>query len=312
MMTRVLSLFRFTIVTCFLSCSVAVHPQPMSIAINGDPSAFPRPGINSPQHPHPPPPQTQAIKPITALLGNLFGGLGGLTGFNSNPVAGHPPLPPIPPPVPGPMSPSTPLHYMPQIPPQMMSPTSPDVIREQQRIQLPTDCSVTTIPGDIEDDFNHPHHLTKSYKSLKYKNRIDSDASATNRSGICVANSYECNIRQGDVIGPCLGARPAPNLPRSQVGVCCNSEVTCGQVITMNGTYFKSPKFPNPYTEPGSCSVSIKNTYKNICQIRLDFDVFNLKQPVHGNCNSDRFVVSGHPNNVIVPSICGYNAGQHS
>ena len=39
--------------------------------------------------------------------------------------------------------------------------------------------------------------------------------------------------------------------------------------------------------------------------------MFNLKQPIGGNCDSDRFLVSGHSNNNIIPPLCGYNPGQH-
>lgn len=281
----------------FLSCRhlPPVSSQSMPIAINGDGAGgYPTSGFGG--RPGPPPPmQPQgAISPISAILGNIFGGLGSLTGFASN---GQTP------------SNGAPLYGGPPMGPAGLV----DGIRDQ-RPQSQIECSVTSIPPGMGNGF--AGHFSKSIKSSEYSNQIESSlsgssSSPTNRTGICVPSPFECKIRHGNVLGPCFGRR-GHGMPRMPIGVCCNFEASCGQVISMNGSHFKSPKFPNPYSEPGSCAVSVKNTYNNICQIRLDFDVFNLKQPINGNCNSDRFVVSGQPNNVVIPSVCGYNPGQHS
>lgn len=285
------------IVISLLVCwSPCVHPQSMPIAINSDSSNY---GGNMPPFrppPGPPPPPQSSFNPISAILGNLFGGL---SSFSIPPGGGGG--------GPGGTGPGG---------PQFMTPMGPggmpiDVPREQ-RPHSQVECSVTSMPPGMANGF--AGHLTKSYKNNPdYMNNIDPSSSSpsSNRTGICVNNPYDCKNRQGNILGPCFGRR-AQGLPRMPMGICCNFESTCGQVISANGSHFKSPKFPNPYSDPGSCTVTVKNTYSNICQIRLDFDVFNLKQPVNGNCNSDRFVVSGQPNNIIVPSICGYNPGQHS
>lgn len=87
-------------------------------------------------------------------------------------------------------------------------------------------------------------------------------------------------------------------------------QVSCGGTIKHNGTYFRNPNAPAPYTDFRSCSVTVARQ-PNICQVRLDFLKFDLDRPRSGVCENDRFVVSGQASNSIVPPLCGYNSGQH-
>lgn len=86
--------------------------------------------------------------------------------------------------------------------------------------------------------------------------------------------------------------------------------MSCGETIRYNGTYFRNPGAPAPFSDSRACSVTVARQ-PNICQIRLDFLKFDLDRPRSGVCENDRFVVSGQASNSIIPSICGYNAGQH-
>lgn len=88
-------------------------------------------------------------------------------------------------------------------------------------------------------------------------------------------------------------------------------QVTCGETIRFNGTYFRNPGAPAPFSDSRACSVTVARTQPNICQLRLDFLKFDLDRPRTGVCENDRFVVSGQASNSIVPAICGYNTGQH-
>ena len=217
-------------------------------------------------------PPPQQINPLFNMLGNLLGGLGAFT--MNNPVPNYPSN----------MSP----------PPVQRFPHGGRLIQPPQESVI--ECAAPPVPHMILGPGAH-------------NSEMSSDAS--NKTGFCVTNPMECRGRGGSLLGPCLRFR-APNMPPQIVGACCYFEATCGQAIHVNGTHFRSPNFPDPYPSPGSCQVTVKNTYSNVCQIRLDFIVFNLKQPILGNCNSDRFVVNGQSNNDIIPSICGYNPGQHS
>lgn len=105
----------------------------------------------------------------------------------------------------------------------------------------------------------------------------------------------------GPPFGPGLGIA---------VGVCCSIQVSCGETIRYNGTYFRNPGAPAPFSDSRACSVTVARQ-PNICQIRLDFLKFDLDRPRSGVCENDRFVVSGQASNSIIPPICGYNTGQH-
>lgn len=87
-------------------------------------------------------------------------------------------------------------------------------------------------------------------------------------------------------------------------------QVSCGETIRFNGTYFRNPGAPTPFSDSRACSVSVARQ-PNVCQIRLDFLKFDLDRPRSGVCENDRFVVSGQASNSIIPPICGYNTGQH-
>lgn len=87
-------------------------------------------------------------------------------------------------------------------------------------------------------------------------------------------------------------------------------QVTCGDTIRYNGTYFRNPGAPAPFSDSRACSVTVARQ-PNVCQVRLDFLKFDLDRPRNGVCENDRFVVSGQASNSIIPPICGYNTGQH-
>lgn len=220
------------------------------------------------------PPQ-QGVNPIGNLLGNLLGGLGALAMNLPPPLnSNYPPNPP----------------YM---PPPHRFPGSGRLTQSQMQESV-IECTAPPTPQLIP---------------RRGQSELGSDFS--NKTGFCVPSPMECRGRGGTLLGPCLRFR-GTNMPPQIVGACCYYQTTCGGDIHVNGTHFRSPNFPDPYPSPGSCQATVKNTYSNICQLRLDFIVFNLKQPVLGNCNSDRFVVNGQSNNDIIPSLCGYNPDQHS
>lgn len=86
--------------------------------------------------------------------------------------------------------------------------------------------------------------------------------------------------------------------------------VSCDGTIRVNDTYFRNPNAPSPYSETRICSVVVQRR-SDICQLRLDFVIFDVAKPYDGDCDRDRFTVSGHSQNFIVPPICGQATGQH-
>ncbi|CAL1276939.1 unnamed protein product, partial [Larinioides sclopetarius] len=106
-----------------------------------------------------------------------------------------------------------------------------------------------------------------------------------------------------------LGGTPMGRCP--QEGVCCIFDVPCGGATSEVVSYFRNPGFPAAYEEEGTCKIRVSKHSDAICQIKLEFLVFDLARPVEGNCSQDMLVVTGQNENNLIPKICGLNNGQH-
>ncbi|EDV50629.1 uncharacterized protein LOC6544783 [Drosophila erecta] len=117
--------------------------------------------------------------------------------------------------------------------------------------------------------------------------------------GNCIP-SKDCVLRNGIPAGPCGGG----------YGVCCIFLQTCGGVIRENSTYFVNPNHPDVYDGTGSCQVTVQKLHPDICQLRLDLDMFSIAPPEAANhlCNQDQLLISGGS---PTPTICGSSTGDH-
>ncbi|XP_059097989.1 uncharacterized protein LOC131892220 [Tigriopus californicus] len=138
-------------------------------------------------------------------------------------------------------------------------------------------------------------------------------------NGTCYTQG-ECTSRKGVASGTCAGG----------FGVCCVFVGGCGTMVRENSTYFQG----DATTMAGGCSYQVCPVSNDICQIRLDFIMFNIAGPdvsttttfstlngnavemggaasnMASNCITDSFSAtdgSGMGSNVI----CGDNTGQH-
>ncbi|XP_066588405.1 uncharacterized protein [Prorops nasuta] len=119
------------------------------------------------------------------------------------------------------------------------------------------------------------------------------------RLGICM-NTYECRIQHGKSHGPCaLG-----------FGVCCIFTVGCEEEVQNNSTYVISPGFPNLIESPINCSIKVRKIDKQVSQLRIDFDHFNIGQPNRrtGVCDGDLMEINNGKSSL---ELCGWNSGQH-
>ncbi|CAG7670743.1 unnamed protein product [Allacma fusca] len=143
------------------------------------------------------------------------------------------------------------------------------------------------------------YHFIKTDLSIRSQPKILSNEICNHDSftGICL-NSTECEKRGGTSNEQCWNN-----------DVCCNITARCPSnsnpcVIRHSGTTVVSENAASDY----------RRTYRfmkaeNICQLRLDFDEFELAQPdERANCNNDLM-------QVISPragfGICGSNSQQH-
>ncbi|XP_015928738.1 uncharacterized protein [Parasteatoda tepidariorum] len=122
---------------------------------------------------------------------------------------------------------------------------------------------------------------------------------ADSRQGTCY-DTTDCVVSGGTPMGRC-----------PQEGVCCIFDVVCGGSTSEVVSYFRSPSFPEPYEEEGTCKMRIIKHSEAICQIKLEFLDFDLARPIEGNCSQDMLVITGQNENNLIPKICGLNSGQH-
>ncbi|XP_055840789.1 uncharacterized protein LOC129908368 [Episyrphus balteatus] len=117
--------------------------------------------------------------------------------------------------------------------------------------------------------------------------------------GNCISNK-ECILKGGIPAGPCAGG----------YGLCCIFMQTCNGNIRENSTYFVNPNHPDVYDGTGSCQVTVHKIHPDICQLRLDLELFSIAQPEALNhiCNQDQLLISGGS---PAPTICGSSAGDH-
>ncbi|XP_030373202.1 uncharacterized protein LOC115623132 [Scaptodrosophila lebanonensis] len=125
-------------------------------------------------------------------------------------------------------------------------------------------------------------------------------AAPSGEQGNCMP-SKDCLLRSGIPGGPCGGGG---------YGVCCIFLQTCGGIIRENSTYFVNPNHPDVYDGTGSCQVTVQKLHPDICQLRLDLDMFSIAPPDPANhlCNQDQLLVSGGS---PTPTICGSSTGDH-
>jgi hypothetical protein len=118
-------------------------------------------------------------------------------------------------------------------------------------------------------------------------------------SGTCYAET-ECASKGGTVNGNCAAG----------FGVCCTFALSsCGSSVTQNITYIQNPSYPTSYTTTGTCVYSVTPVSSDICQLRLDFDNFDLVETTTGVC-TDSLTISG-PTGRNPMDLCGTLTGFH-
>ncbi|XP_059085900.1 uncharacterized protein LOC131882682 isoform X2 [Tigriopus californicus] len=149
--------------------------------------------------------------------------------------------------------------------------------------------------------------------------RFDNTACVgTARLGICYT-AAECEARGGRTTNTCAQG----------YGVCCIFSLGCGTTSAENCTYFE----PVGTINPGSCTHTICPCSSDICQMRLDFLLFDITGPstrtesigtfrggqiaaegvqysVATQCLTDIFSVTSS-SGINPPSICGVNTNEH-
>ena len=83
---------------------------------------------------------------------------------------------------------------------------------------------------------------------------------------------------------------------------------TCGSTANNNCTYITNPSYPTSYTTTGDCSHTI-TVSSDICQLRFDFDNFDIVETAAGACTDSFEMTSGSGR--VYDKLCGTLTGQH-
>jgi len=138
------------------------------------------------------------------------------------------------------------------------------------------------------------------------------------RAGTCYS-ATECSDKSGTKSGNCA----------SGFGVCCVfiNKVVAAATVTENRTWIRNAEFPTYATQTTALDVSytIKKMQTDICQIRLDFELFQIAGPSnsleniptssYNNCNRDKLLVTTtdlSTEQISDPGgLCGSLTGEH-
>jgi len=156
----------------------------------------------------------------------------------------------------------------------------------------------------------HPHEVGQHRQDkgfnviniVKFNN--DACTTGSGESGVCYTAS-ECSSLGGVASGSCAKG----------FGVCCFFRVECGTTTSLNNTYFQSSG-----QEASPCQLNVCKCSTDICQIRLDFETFDIDQPVSTDlqdatpssktqCQTAKFYAQ--TDSGTSPVICGTNTNQH-
>lgn len=145
------------------------------------------------------------------------------------------------------------------------------------------------------------------FNVVKFKNSACQSTSDTTLTGTCYT-AEECTDNGGTADGNCAAS----------FGVCCIVKIaTCTGTVTQNCSYIENPGYPSAHTATGACSYGVTRCSSEICQIRLDFVVTEVDQPVAatGLCTTDILTLTPGATSLLgsstPPALCGTLTGQH-
>merc|ERR1712141_244060 len=160
-------------------------------------------------------------------------------------------------------------------------------------------CSVSY----AETEFERKQKLLSLFSVVTCPNdQCTGSSSSSSQSvlGTCFS-STECTNKGGKADGNCA----------SGFGVCCVFTVnTCGATVANNCSYIQNPNYPSSESS-GGCSFNISPLNADVCQLRLDFDNFDITEtaPITGACTDTFDVTSGSSRDYF--ALCGTLTGQH-
>jgi len=157
------------------------------------------------------------------------------------------------------------------------------------------------IAGSLDSDKTNERNkkLFSLFTIVNFPNDQCTAKSDNTLYGTCYTAS-ECTSKGGSADGNCAAG----------FGACCTFTLsTCGTTVSQNITYIQNPSYPTGYTTTGTCTFSVTPLNTDICQLRLDFDNFDIVEDSTGIC-TDSLTIAG-PTGRNPMDLCGTLTGLH-
>jgi len=136
------------------------------------------------------------------------------------------------------------------------------------------------------------------FNIVKFNNELcETDDDDEEKHGVCYSN-WECDDKGGSESGSCA----------SGFGKCCViSYWDDGSTVDEPVSYFQNEDFSSDTKPEGGNRVfTVSITKEDICQVRVDFDTFDLAKPTaNGECNEQSITIDDSP------AFCGDNEEQN-
>jgi len=157
-----------------------------------------------------------------------------------------------------------------------------------------------SLENSVSDKTNERNKkLFSLFTIVNFPNDQCTAKSDTSVYGTCYTAS-ECTSKGGTADGNCAAG----------FGACCTFTLsTCGTTVSQNITYITNPSYPTGYTTTGTCAFSVTPLSSDICQLRLDFDNFDIVETTTGVC-TDSLTIAG-PTGRNPMDLCGTLTGLH-
>uniref|UniRef100_A0A2A4J843 CUB domain-containing protein n=1 Tax=Heliothis virescens TaxID=7102 RepID=A0A2A4J843_HELVI len=180
----------------------------------------------------------------------------------------------------------------------------------QRLLRLLLVCVVGYTSASIVDDTNFRTPRQNPATIFTVGNGEQCLSADRTTGGVCLSRN-QCNTQGGKAIGFC-----------GVFATCCSLNACDVRTNTKVAVFINPPL--NHESSGLECSYNVEINNNNVCQMRIDFETFNLAPPTTVDpvenvtqrpgftCRNDIFQVTNlQANSDILPPLCGDNNGQH-
>jgi hypothetical protein len=86
-------------------------------------------------------------------------------------------------------------------------------------------------------------------------------------------------------------------------GVCCFFTIATSGAFSENCTYIRNPGFPTATSEAASITYTVNKAQADVCDMRLDFETFDLRGPTDTSAAGETAVCADAMSVLVIPLI---------